>query len=993
MNDTKIGSVWRRWDLHVHPPGTKLNNAYGNVSPAGDDRFVDLVHASPVEVLGITDYFSCDRSFEIIDHYRTRHPGSDKAFFVNVELRLSDAISIKNDSPDLHVIFDADTKACPRAKIERFLRGLKTKGSEPSGAKIACADLATEAHFKSASVAFEDVKAALKEAFGEDQPYILVFPAGNNGMRSTHAGSPRKIVIADNIDKGCHCFFGKNESRDYFMRRDRYVDTPSEPKPVIWGSDAHSFNDLERLKGQLSDWPHTWIKADKTFRGLQQICYEPEARVFIGEEPPAETRRRRHPTKVLQTLRIDQVPAYGGANGRWFKSIELPLNPELTAIIGNKGSGKSALVDIIGLLGDSRLEEYFAFLSNSSGNRKFRQKGFAENFRAELEWQSGGKATKTLNQAADPAMPETVRYLPQNYFEKLTNEIQIGSFRTQIEDVVFSHVESTEQMGQGSFKELLELKTLQSKEETSALKAKLRAKNVEIVELEAKAEAAYVQTLQAQLDAKTAELIAIVDPVAVSAPSGAETPQQTALSTAATECAAHLSDLEQREIATTQSVSDQKRKHAQVTAILETLANLSKRVSETVDTLGPKLAEFGLDAAAIVSFQIEDEPLQGLLTTFTTEIAALERDNGLSEEKLANLAEIVSLPDLRAAIASRKERLSQLRQQLGAPQREYQHYLSQLEVAKRQREAVQGSEIDPSPGTIRYLQTAIGDVRDKLPGQIYDAKAERVALVREIYASKHRILAFYRNLKASVDGRLASVAIPDFKVEIDASFLLKPDFPEVFLSKIAKNKRGPFNGMVNPPQQTLSEYLSSIDWSDIESILSGLEAILAAMKADGFRFGDQVASPKEFYDLVFSLDFIEASYQLRLGGKDLEELSPGEKGLLLLIFYLQLDKDDIPLIIDQPEDNLDNESIFKVLAECIRNAKKTRQVILVTHNPNLAVGADAEQIVCVSLEKANDYKFTFQSGAIENPAINDRIVLVLEGSQPAFVKRRLKYQM
>lgn len=993
MGDTRIGSVWRRWDLHVHPPGTKLSNAYGNVSSEGDDRFVNLLHKSPVDVFGITDYFSCDRSFAIIDHYRKQYPDSDKAFFVNIELRLSDAISSQNDSPDLHVVFDSEANACPRSKLVMFLRELKTHGSEPSGAKIACADLAAEAHYKAASVSFGDVKEALERVFGEDKPYLLVFPAGNNGMRSTHAGSPRKVVIADNIDKGCDCFFGKNESRNYFLRRDRYANGPSEPKPVIWGSDAHSFEDLERLSGQVPDWPHTWIKADKTFRGLLQICYEPEARVFIGDEPPAETRRRRHPTKVLQTLRINQLPTYSGANGRWFKNIELPLNPELTAIIGNKGSGKSALVDILGLLGDSRLEDYFAFLSNSSGNRKFRQKGFAENFGAEMEWQSGGKAIKTLNQPADTAMPEAVRYLPQNYFEKLTNEIQIGSFRTQIEDVVFSHVEATEQMGQGSFKELLELKTLQSKDETSALKGKLRAKNVEIVELEAKAEPAYVQTLQAQLNAKAAELAAIVDPAVVTAPSGVETPEQAALSTAAAECAAELSDLGQREDATTQGVSDQKRKRAQVTAILEALENLSKRVSETVETLRPKLAEFGFDVADVVSVELKDEQLKALRTTYTTEIAALESDNDLSDEKLEDLTNLVSLPDLKAAIAHRTERLSQLRQQLGAPQREYQNYLSQLEIAKRQRETIQGSDTDPNPGTIRHLQAAIADVRDKLPKQISDAKADRITLMREIYASKNRILAFYRNLKASVDSRLASVAIPDFQVEIDASFMLKSDFPETFLAKVAKNKRGPFNGMTNPPQQTLSDFLSSIDWNDIESIVSGLETILAAMQADGFRFGDQVADPKEFYNLLFSLDFIEASYQLRLGGKDLEELSPGEKGLLLLIFYLQLDKDDIPLVIDQPEDNLDNESIFKVLAECIRNAKKTRQVILVTHNPNLAVGADAEQIVCVSLEKANDYRFTFQSGAIENPAINDRIVLILEGSQPAFVKRRLKYQM
>jgi hypothetical protein len=80
---------------------------------------------------------------------------------------------------------------------------------------------------------------------------------------------------------------------------------------------------------------------------------------------------------------------------------------------------------------------------------------------------------------------------------------------------------------------------------------------------------------------------------------------------------------------------------------------------------------------------------------------------------------------------------------------------------------------------------------------------------------------------------------------------------------------------------------------------------------------DQAHDLKELYDYLFSLDYLSSKYELRLGGKNLNELSPGEKGLLLLIFYLQLDRNSTPLVIDQPEDNLDNDSIFKVLAACI----------------------------------------------------------------------------
>ena len=191
--------------------------------------------------------------------------------------------------------------------------------------------------------------------------------------------------------------------------------------------------------------------------------------------------------------------------------------------------------------------------------------------------------------------------------------------------------------------------------------------------------------------------------------------------------------------------------------------------------------------------------------------------------------------------------------------------------------------------------------------------------------------------------------------------------------------------------------VGGVDWNNFESLYGFLENILAKMKDhDGEQLSLQLAdtgNAKKFYDFLFSLEYFSARYELRLGGKNLNELSPGEKGLLLLVFYLQLDKENTPLIIDQPEDNLDNESIFSVLANCIREAKKNRQIILVTHNPNLAVGADAEQIIYVNLDKAADYKFSYECGSIENPRINLKVINVLEGTQPAFVKRRLSYQI
>jgi predicted ATPase len=196
------------------------------------------------------------------------------------------------------------------------------------------------------------------------------------------------------------------------------------------------------------------------------------------------------------------------------------------------------------------------------------------------------------------------------------------------------------------------------------------------------------------------------------------------------------------------------------------------------------------------------------------------------------------------------------------------------------------------------------------------------------------------------------------------------------------------------------------DWQDEHQAVRAMNAIANAFlvdlrkdasplsaSRDVFKQMKGQRSPQELYDYLFGFGFLEPKYDLKVDGKDLSELSPGERGGLLLIFYLMLDHQDVPLIIDQPEDNLDNRSVYEILVTFIKEAKKRRQIILVTHNPNLAVVADAEQIVLVTIDKKNGkHDFDFYSGSIEDPVINQALVDILEGTLPAFDNRRLKYR-
>jgi hypothetical protein len=103
---------------------------------------------------------------------------------------------------------------------------------------------------------------------------------------------------------------------------------------------------------------------------------------------------------------------------------------------------------------------------------------------------------------------------------------------------------------------------------------------------------------------------------------------------------------------------------------------------------------------------------------------------------------------------------------------------------------------------------------------------------------------------------------------------------------------------------------------------------------------------KQFAHWLFGTDHISVRYEISYDGVDIRKLSPGTRGIVLLLLYLALDdSDDRPLIIDQPEENLDPKSVFDELVALFIAAKAKRQVIIVTHNANLVINTDADQII------------------------------------------------
>ena len=153
---------------------------------------------------------------------------------------------------------------------------------------------------------------------------------------------------------------------------------------------------------------------------------------------------------------------------------------------------------------------------------------------------------------------------------------------------------------------------------------------------------------------------------------------------------------------------------------------------------------------------------------------------------------------------------------------------------------------------------------------------------------------------------------------------------------------------------------------------------------------------QDTFEWLYETEHIHLSYGLKYNGTDLDKLSPGTKGIVLLILYLGMDvADSRPLIVDQPDENLDNESIYELLTEYFKAAKTRRQIILITHNPNLVVNGDSEQIIVAKCERrASGLPYiTYNSGSLENSAIRMQVCRLLEGGTDAFRKREKRYAL
>ncbi|ABE30534.1 hypothetical protein Bxe_A2437 [Paraburkholderia xenovorans LB400] len=208
-------------------------------------------------------------------------------------------------------------------------------------------------------------------------------------------------------------------------------------------------------------------------------------------------------------------------------------------------------------------------------------------------------------------------------------------------------------------------------------------------------------------------------------------------------------------------------------------------------------------------------------------------------------------------------------------------------------------------------------------------------------------------------------------------------------------KTGPFRGRGELQKRATEKLFSAWSTGNAATAAGALLEFVKANEADlraHIPDGDVFRSwARDVSDWLYSTEHISVGYGLQYDGVDIEQLSPGTRGIVLLLLYLAIDaEDDRPLIIDQPEENLDPQSIFQELVNRFREAKKRRQIIIVTHNANLVVNTDAEQVIvatCGPHRPSQLPEISYVSGSLENPIIRKHVCDILEGGELAFKER------
>ncbi|MYY28992.1 TrlF family AAA-like ATPase [Elizabethkingia anophelis] len=691
----------------------------------------------------------------------------------------------------------------------------------------------------------------------------------------------------------------------------------------------------------------TWIKADPTFEGLKTIIYEPEERVSIQNEMPE--------SEKLDTLMIKEIRFESSDNK--FTSDIIKLNKNLNVIIGGKSSGKSILLfEIAKTLYADVNHKILKYLDTEDQKLKDLYDLSIDDsiFNFHIKLYSGTAQSLNDRNQQSSILP-SIKYIPQNHLSNLVDKSRMNgaTLKKLIRDLILEDE---------SYKKKYDEFVEQARKNDTK-----RNQDID-----------YYFSLKDEINKKRTEFSTRGDV------KGLEEG-----------IASSKSKIEQLN----KKFSDEER--VTYNSLIEK-SSLLKIEEGKVNSDYQKIKDFNTDLNAVLTEYLSRKELM----IESLEVEAIKNDFTEKYKSIENIIDKIELIKNEIIKDEEENFLSEgtfqmailnIQNERNQVERDLKPFISKLENQK-QVEAIQGniSEDEKKLSEIKQFQKEIDSLQHTLESQ-----------KDRIFTDFESNFKLYEKILYDLKPRITSIKDKDDKVEIIGS--VKYHFPKIY--KKLNDMRNNNNRFDNRSFKYLypdNGFKSSLSTVDFDQILISLKSIFENIESEKIVLKNNY-SIKDACKAILT-DYFFDHWDVKSDNDDIHKMSTGKASFVLLKLIIKLSKDNGPILIDQPEDNLDNRSVSKELVEYLKINKRNRQIILVTHNPNIVVNADSENIIVANQKGQNDinsespYQFDFINGSLENTfpnngdknllksmGIREHIADIVEGGMEAFRQRERKY--
>ncbi|WP_253448006.1 TrlF family AAA-like ATPase [Halomonas sp. Y3] len=881
-----IGSIWNKWDLHIHSPYTHQANEFGNTTI---DNYVDKLISSEISLIGVTNYFFFkDGELDEVRE-KIREKGAEITVLGNLEFRI-DQQNKDGEWINIHCIFSEELST---QKINDILSTLPFSNTTADRKSIYCSQQSvadSKAKLSEIVVKFDSLIEHLNKnlKFGVDF-LIAACPNGYGGFRPDMTEG-RSYAVALEIEKRCQIILGRPQDRDFFLNEDRY--SFAKQKPVFYASDSH---DIETV-GSI----YSWVKAKPTFEGLRQSIIEPDLRVQQTDD-------------FVEKQYIKP----------WFKSVELggkvfsgeeitffsqtiPLNPSLVTIIGGRGTGKSLFLDA--------MHSRFNHKAERSNARKVSGEGLC------VELDQGDGTVLKFNSSSNTYSYLHVSQGDVQHFSQIPDDLSDEIKRMLgIYGVDFDSVSSSE---------------------ISRNLSKYRAFVEYWEDVDPQGQRINTQQYQQDVIESNTQLIGTLT-----------NPQNKLL-------------IEQYQN-NSKSINEKSNYIHEARGSLALINRYVKEINQSVTKLNENI--FSLEKSALIDESVLKDPIDKNIESCNVEIEKLKDSNGDIAGQFRQQGINQDISSLLNKVTEYQKSIDQASaklEEINKKTSDYHEYVKkrgELALLYKQYLDIQKENIDQAFKNLKAKQTGWNDEQNELVQ----------SMLSDIHINGRIIFnvdRFYQGIEECVNrGKFRGTSERSTLERLQETFCVSSE--EDFFNLLAGEK------IINYDGEPIN----------IEDFFWKSEFF---NKGGRFELLNYLFSPANIKNYLYT----NADFQYK--GKAVNKLSVGQRGTFYVCLKLATDPFGSPFVFDQPEDDLDNDFIMSQLVPLFRKIKKYRQVIIVTHNANLVVNTDAEQVIVAVNQGENIH---YMAGSVEdgnvktNTGIRADICNILEGGSYAFEKRERKY--